>query len=40
MVVDELPKRGESLIKPDCGHVRQLNRLSVEYAGWVRIVGT
>jgi hypothetical protein len=40
MLVDELPKGGGSLLEPCVGHVGDRDRLAVEYAGWVRIVGT
>jgi hypothetical protein len=39
-LVDELPKGGGSLLKPCVGHVGDRDGLPVEYAGWVRIVGT
>src|SRR5712691_2919769 len=37
---DELPKSRDRLLDPGIGHVGQWDRLAVEYAGWVRIVGT
>jgi hypothetical protein len=37
---DELPNGRHGLLDPGIGHVGQWNRLTVEYAGWVRIVGT
>jgi len=39
-LVDELQNSGDSLFKPCVGHVGDGNGLPVEYAGWVRIVGT
>src|SRR5712692_10300442 len=39
-LVDELPKEGDSLLKPCVGHAGDRDSLPVEYAGWVRIVGT
>jgi hypothetical protein len=39
-LVDELPKGGDSLLKPCVGHVGDRDGLPAEYAGWVRIVGT
>jgi hypothetical protein len=39
-LVDELPKGGDGLLKPCVGHVGDRDGLPVEYAGWVRIVGT
>jgi hypothetical protein len=40
MLGDELPKSRDRLLDPGIGHVGQGDRLAVEYAGWVRIVGT
>jgi len=37
---DEPPKSLDRLRDSGIGHVGQWNRLTVEYAGWVRIVGT
>jgi len=37
---DEHPKSRDRLRDSGSGHVGQWNRLTVEYAGWVRIVGT
>jgi hypothetical protein len=37
---DELPKSGDKLVDPSIGHVEQWDHLAVEFAGWVRIVGT
>jgi hypothetical protein len=37
---DELPKSRDRLLDQDVGHVGQWDPLTVEYAGWVRIVGT
>jgi hypothetical protein len=37
---NELTKSLDRLLDPGIGHVGQWNRLTVEYAGWVRIVGT
>jgi hypothetical protein len=34
------PKSRDRLLDPGIGHVGQRDRLAVEYAGWVRIVGT
>ena len=39
-LVDVLPKGGDSLRKPCVGYVGDRDGLPVEYAGWVRIVGT
>jgi hypothetical protein len=40
VLVDELPKSGDRRLDPAIDHVGQWDRLAVEYAGWVRIVGT
>jgi hypothetical protein len=40
MLGDEPPKSRDRLRDSGIGHVGQWNRLTVEYAGWVRIVGT
>ena len=40
MLGDELPKSRDRLLNPGISHVGQEDRLAVEYAGWVRIVGT
>jgi hypothetical protein len=37
---DELPKSRDRLLDPGIGHVGQWDRRAVEYAAWVRIVGT
>jgi hypothetical protein len=37
---DEPPKSRDRLRDSGIGHVGQWDRLAVEYAGWVRIVGT
>jgi hypothetical protein len=37
---DGPPKSRDRLRDLGIGHVGQWNRLTVEYAGWVRIVGT
>jgi hypothetical protein len=39
-VNEELAKRRNGSVDPGFSHVRDRNGLSVEYAGWVRIVGT
>jgi hypothetical protein len=35
----ELPK-SDRLLNPGIGHLGQWDRLAIEYAGWLRIVGT
>jgi len=37
---DEVPKSRDRFLDPSVRHVQQYDRLAVEYAGWVRIVGT
>jgi hypothetical protein len=37
---DEPSKSYDRLLDPGIGHVGQWDRLAVEYAQWVRIVGT
>ena len=38
--MDELTQSDDGLIDPGIGYVQERDDLPVEYAGWVRIVGT
>jgi hypothetical protein len=40
MLGDEPPQSRDRLRDSGIGYVRQWDRLAIEYAGWVRIVGT
>ena len=39
-VLDKLTDRRDRLVKRVIGRIQDRNSLPVEYAGWVRIVGT